>query len=451
MILLDPLLSFSHTFLTFVWDGSVGRNYLPDFEIDTAAKRARLPVRKNPFWTNIAGGRGGVSLGYRRIEGAPGSWVAKIVVTGKRVEERLGAADDAEATAPALPYRQAVAAALEWARWKQTALAEATKAAQPGKLTVRDAVDAYVAARLDRAPRAGAITRGRLTNYVLSDGAFARLALAKLRATDIEAWRARLPKQLAATTENRILNDLRAALNAACERHRRTLPPLLRDEIRVGTRARSAASNARKQILADADVRAIVDAAFTVDPDGDFGRLVMLAAATGARFCQLAAMRVEHVQDELGRVLVPTASKGRAARPKPPIAVPLAPDILDRLAPAFERRPAKESLLERWAYRRTGPFQWAKERRRPWRAAYEIEKLWRAALTRAGAPERIVMYALRHSSIVRGLRAGLPIRLVAASHDTSVEMIEAHYSAFIVDATEDLARRAALSFAEAAE
>ena len=49
------------------------------------------------------------------------------------------------------------------------------------------------------------------------------------------------------------------------------------------------------------------------------------------------------------------------------------------------------------------------------------------------------MYALRHSSIVRGLRAMLPVRLVAALHDTSVAMIEQHYSAYIVDATEDLA------------
>jgi hypothetical protein len=47
---------------------------------------------------------------------------------------------------------------------------------------------------------------------------------------------------------------------------------------------------------------------------------------------------------------------------------------------------------------------------------------------------------MRHSSIVRGLRSGLPIRLVAALHDTSIEMIEKHCAAFIIDMTEDLAR-----------
>ena len=43
---------------------------------------------------------------------------------------------------------------------------------------------------------------------------------------------------------------------------------------------------------------------------------------------------------------------------------------------------------------------------------------------------------------MRGLRAGLPVRLVAAVHDTSTAMIEKHYGAHIVDAAEDLLRRA---------
>lgn len=54
----------------------------------------------------------------------------------------------------------------------------------------------------------------------------------------------------------------------------------------------------------------------------------------------------------------------------------------------------------------------------------------------------LIPYALRHSSIVRGIRANLPIRLVAALHDTSVEMIERHYAKWIVDGLDDLAARA---------
>jgi hypothetical protein len=96
----------------------------------------------------------------------------------------------------------------------------------------------------------------------------------------------------------------------------------------------------------------------------------------------------------------------------------------------------------RWAYRNVGPFKWEKDCRRPWGPAYEVDKPWAATVAKAEVPAETIMYALRHSSIVRGLRAGLPIRLVASLHDTSSEMIEKHYSAFIVDMTEDLARRA---------
>ena len=51
-------------------------------------------------------------------------------------------------------------------------------------------------------------------------------------------------------------------------------------------------------------------------------------------------------------------------------------------------------------------------------------------------------YALRHSSIVRGLKAGLPVRLVAAMHDTSSTMIERHYSVYITDAMDELMAKA---------
>ena len=67
---------------------------------------------------------------------------------------------------------------------------------------------------------------------------------------------------------------------------------------------------------------------------------------------------------------------------------------------------------------------------------------WAAIIARAGLAAGTIPYALRHSSIVRGLRAGLPVRLVAALHDTSSAMIEKHYAAYIVDAMDELAARA---------
>ena len=55
------------------------------------------------------------------------------------------------------------------------------------------------------------------------------------------------------------------------------------------------------------------------------------------------------------------------------------------------------------------------------------------------------MYALRHSSIVRQLLAGVPVRIVAAGHDTSVKMIERTYSQHITDHADAMVRGAMLS------
>jgi hypothetical protein len=70
-----------------------------------------------------------------------------------------------------------------------------------------------------------------------------------------------------------------------------------------------------------------------------------------------------------------------------------------------------------------------------------MTRSWKCVVAAAGI-EGTIPYALRHTSIVRGIRAGLPIRLVAAIHDTSVTMIERHYSRWITEGLEELAARA---------
>ena len=55
-------------------------------------------------------------------------------------------------------------------------------------------------------------------------------------------------------------------------------------------------------------------------------------------------------------------------------------------------------------------------------------------------PGEVTIYALRHSNIVRQILAGVPIRVVAVNHDTSVAMIERTYSRYIGDHSDQLAR-----------
>ena len=59
-------------------------------------------------------------------------------------------------------------------------------------------------------------------------------------------------------------------------------------------------------------------------------------------------------------------------------------------------------------------------------------------------PAEVTMYCLRHSSIVRMLLQNVPIRLVASLHNTSVTMIEKHYSKYIVEYGDEHARAALL-------
>jgi len=415
-------------------------------DIDTPAKRARLAPRKNPYWKGIAGGRGGVSLGYRRSEQGLGAWIAKTVLQGKRTEEKVGYADDVLGQG-GVDYKTAVAKAIEWSSRQHLVFETKGPAAAP-QPTVRSAVEAYAAVREGLSPRFGKNARGRLAKHVLSDPQLAPMRLARLSAGDLEVWRDQL-EDLAPATINRLLNDFRAALNAAGVTHRRRLPAHFAQEVRIGTRRVEEADVARRQILSDEQIVTLVSASFEVDDTGDFGRLVTLLAASGARHSQAVRVLIGGYQHNQQRVLIPSSRKGRGRQERPPIAIQLSPAVCARLLPAVGGRNADEPLLTRWHWSRTGRSQWERVERRAWGPQYEAHRYWPDTVRVAndnGArlPEDTVMYAFRHSSIVRGLRANLPVRLVAALHDTSVEMIEKHYSAYIVDAMEELARRAAL-------
>ncbi|MGU3358892.1 tyrosine-type recombinase/integrase [Methylobacterium sp. M6A4_1b] len=413
-------------------------------DLDSTAKRSRLAPAKNPYWIGIAGGRGGVSLGYRRPKSGPGTWTVKLVLDGNRREARLAQAADAGAAPDALSYPAAVTAAMAWAR-QQLELQERQQAgAEPEQpLTVAKAMDAYADAHEARKATPRNYMRGTLKKHVHADAAFATIPMSKLTAEAILAWRRRLAPNLSKRSVNWILTVTRAGLNHALSTNRRSLPATLAAEIKVGTKALPGDTNARKQVLPDADVRRLVDAAFAVDETGDFGRLILVMAATGARFSQVARIRVGDVQAARSRIMVPPARKGQEAKAPAPIAVPVGEDVIARLQPALAGRRGHEPLLLHWHHaKKKGSVAWVPVERQTWPEATTARRHWILARAEAGLPDTTVMLCLRHSSIVRGLSAGLPVRLVAALHDTSVEMIEQHYSAYIVDATEELARRA---------
>lgn len=376
----------------------------------------------------------------------------------------LAAADDLPAV-PAdgvavMTFEQAHAALRTWA--KEAASAERAVLEGGGTAPkVRDAVTIYVAGRVKRSAKAGTDAKGRLNRHVLLKP-IAEIPLHLLTDKQLLAWRAGLeaggrkkkgtpPRPITAATEARLLNDFRAALTAAAERHKLELSQV----IRTGLKRPEDADQARAlQTLSDADVRRIVDAARAVCPD--FGALVLVLAATGARFDQVARITVADFQPGNGRIMVPASRKGRTTKVKRPIAVPLPPDVVAALRPLAAGRTGGEPLLTRWHNVKVSPTAenggatWKRDGRRAWLDSSEVVRPWRLTLAEAKLQTAgLVPYCLRHSSIVRGLSAGLPVRLVAAVHDTSTAMIEKHYSAFIVDSSEELLRRAMMPMASA--
>lgn len=430
---------------------------LNEAPITTVHARSKLPTGLH--WRGIDPE---VHLGYRKGNRG-GIWLVRWRNGQGYKQQPIGTADDAikEGT---LDYNAAVRAArleVETARAKAKALAEGPA------LTVQAAVETYIAARDARqSRRAGRTVRSdaasRLARYVLGQRArgkqaaiaatpLADVALYSLAEEHLATWQNALPAELKHTTKRRLTNDLKAALNAAYAANRKRLDAKFPTIIRHGLKAESADADevvqiAREsQILSDVQVAQLIRCARDVDTkdgwDGDLLRLIAVLAATGARFSQVARMRVSDFQRTQQRLMVPVSRKGRDGKIGS-LPVPIGPDVLETLMPAVTGRAMDAPLLERWRYEQVaGTIQWQRSGRGPWVSASELTRPWHAIRTQAGLPDAIP-YALRHTSIVRGIRANLPIRLVAALHDTSVQMIERHYSRWIADGLNELAVRA---------
>jgi len=416
-------------------------------KLDSKTARLKLTPARKPYYYQL---EEGFHLGYRRLkssagaESPPGRWVIRRYRgDGVYAVEAFAWADDAQEAngESVLTFSQAKARARE-------IFADRFAASEPGEkkaLRVQDAIEAYLKTRAARA-------HSRLTRHVLADQIIAELPMRDINAEHLHDWRDRLPEELALTTVRRVSNDFRAALNAFVRKHRKTLPASLPMAIKDGFFIEETVSNnaREKQVLSDDEVRSIIAAAWEIDGqdnwDGDLARIIITLAATGTRFSQLTRMTVGDVQPANGRLMIPVSNKGHGAKASARTAVRVGQDVIEALSPALNKRKATAPLFERWRMRQVSreidPTAWIRDRRGPWQTASEITRPWRDVIARAALSDDIVPYALRHSSIVRGLRAGLPVRLVAALHDTSSAMIEKHYSAYIVDAMDELAARA---------
>jgi integrase len=393
--------------------------------LESRSARLRLKIRRRPYsGPTLARG---ISLMYRR-NGTNGSWVLKASDGhGAYWTKAFALADDFEdADAKSvLTFYQAQDQAKK--------LARGDGCADNAPITVDAALTAY---KIDLEARGANPYNADWPRVHLSSALLTK-PVAVLAATELKKWRDSLLGTMAPSTINRLGACLCAALKHAAQHDKRIQN---QDAWQTGLAGLPNAQEARNVILSDDKVLEFVAAAYA--RDHQLGLLTDTLAITGARPSQAVRLRVEDLHDHPLRpkLMMPKSAKGggrnRSAKKTERYSVPITRTLAVSLKAAAKRRPGEAPLLMQ-----SDGSPWDKNPGQNYHR--QIDNV----VTAIGLdPAGVTMYCLRHSSIVRMLLRNVPIRLVASLHNTSVAMIEKHYSKYITEhSIDDIARIGLLS------
>jgi hypothetical protein len=383
-------------------------------KLENRSTRLRLPRRKKSYYATIMRG---VQLGYRRNKTA-GTWGVRDTRNGADWTERLGTADDHDEAdgKNILTFWQAQDLARERAR-----VGKATN-----DLTIKARVERY---RINLEARGhDPANAARVLAHLEGTKLANKLVTASSLSDELGEFRDSLAaKGLKPATIDRTTRALKAALNFAADNDER----ITRRPWKTALKAIGAEeAGVRNVILDDADRRTLRGAAYRYSEE--FGLLIDVLDETGSRPSQVVRLTGEDVQDRFTdrrngkrqpRLMMPASRKGTGTKKIRSIPVPITPELADRLK-------GRSGVL----LKRPDGGSWGD---------INLAQYFNYAMKGVvfNNPS-VTMYALRHTSIVRQLLANVPVRVVAALHDTSVVMIERNYSKFIADHADDLARAA---------
>ncbi len=385
---------------------------MKDATLDSRDARRKLKPRRKPYYRQI---ERGLHLGYRRLTGGTGgTWVARHYVGDQNYQiQKIAIADDV--TDPdgvaVLDFWQAQALARD--RMKARVH---TAAGKTGPLTVSAAMDAYLEF-LEANRKTAGDARYKADAFIrpkLGDVEVEALTTQQLRRwlSDLakQAPRLRTKKgakqrhrQVADTadnnprrqaTANRILTILKGALNQAW---REGLVSSDAGWRRVKPFEDVEAS--RLRYLSIAEAKRLMNAS-----DEDFRPLVEAALQTGARYGELASLRVEDFNPDSNTVAIRQSKSGK---PRHVI-------LTDEGATLFRRLTAG----------RTGDqLMFGRE----WRPSAQLRPM-RAAVARAKIKPAVTFHGLRHTWASLSVMNGMPLLVVAKSlgHSTT-RMVEKHY------------------------
>ncbi len=388
-------------------------------KIDTRSARAKLPERREPYWTVISAGN---ALGYRR--GAKGgTWIAKFRdADGERRIEALGAADDARDAdgLTVFSFSQAQERARAWFQRKAREQAsDFVPLDHP--YTVADALAEY---RADYTLRSGKATDRLDTSaaaWILPE--LGAVPLEKLTKGRIVAWHQKMaetPPRLRTkpgvaqkhrapdaspdairqrrSTANRVMTILKAALNHSHREGR-----CAGDDAWRTVRAFREADAVRLRYLSEDEARRLTNAC-----QPDFRALVTGALLTGCRYGELAAMTVDDFSPDAGTIRVRVSKSGR------PRHVVLTQEGRDFVAQLAAGKPGSVRLFVR-GYGK------------PWGKS-EQQRPLSAACTAARIDPPVNFHALRHTYASRLAMRGVPLAVIAVQlGHADTRMVEKHY------------------------
>ena len=383
--------------------------------LQSRSSRSRLLISTKPYdFVAIAPGAG---LGYRRNKQA-GAWVLRLADgKGGYQTRNIGLADDLQEAdgVETLSWFQAVE------RGRKLAKGDAPEAGS--LLTVARAVDEY--ARDLAAREAGSGNASRIRKHI--SPALAAKPVAILTARELSAWRDGLLREgLRPASYVRLKNALVAALNLAARRDPSIHNRAAWADGLSGVREDSASRNIQR--LDDDQVRAVIAGCYALDRN--LGLYVEVGAETGARPSQISRLVVDDLQNGgQPRLMMPSSRKGRGRKPSH-YPVPISSQLAEKLK--SDREPDAPLLL------RANGSQWQSTGRDEYAGAFGqvAASLGLSATT---------FYSLRHSMVVRALIAGVPLRIIAATTDTSTIMIERTYSSYVGHYADEVARRGLLA------
>jgi integrase len=380
--------------------------------------RLKLEPRRKPY--NPITVAPGVRLAARRNVRNASSWIA-LLADGKGGEGqvKVGDADDYERAdgVHVLDYWQATEAARKLVRTPD-----------PGEkpITLRFMLEGPYRDHL--------ITNGkRLTNISRSRKHLPTTLLERplplVTPQEIRALKTRLfaKSGLKQTSIRRIMKPILAAIALAEALDRRIDGKSWRDTF-AGIEDDYESRNI--DVIPDDHVHRFVEAAYKIVGPA-FGSFVEVLAYTGARPSQAARLLVRDLigDSKTPRLHMPTSLKGKGKRKvtHQPVAIPTG--LARKLKAAAKGKPASALLLPK-----ADGSAWSEgDHDRPTKKVAVATGL------------DITIYVLRHCSIVRALLAGVPIRIVAVSHDTSTEQIERTYSKHILHHSDAVSRQGLLA------